>query len=73
MKIIFKANEKNNDQKPLKVSLVTNNIKYEEIPKICFHDYNFSHFIAGLLNAFYNGIDISDYEEGGIIELGKPD
>lgn len=73
MRIIFKASGKRNKQKPLKISLTTHNINKEEIPEVHLNNEKFTHLIAGLLNAFYAGIDISDYEEGGIIEMGKPE
>ena len=65
MRTIFKASDKRNKQKPLKISLTTHNINKEEIPEVHLNNEKFTHLIAG--------IDISDYEEGGIIEMGKPE
>lgn len=53
--------------------VITNKMRLDEIPESCRDASTFAVLVAGLLNAFFNGIDISDKDPELILQMGSPD
>lgn len=50
--------------------ITTNNLKADEVPDPCNDAKTFSQFCAGLLNAYYNGVDARQLTLEKVIDLG---
>ena len=50
--------------------ITTNSLKADEVPDPCNDAKTFSQFVAGLLNAFYNGVDATKFTIDQIIDTG---
>jgi len=50
--------------------VTTNYLKSDEVPDTCSDAKGFTELVAGLLNAFYNSVDVSNMEEDAVRLLG---
>lgn len=53
--------------------LTTNGLKSDEVPDHCMDAKGFSQLMAGLLNAYYNDIDVSQISPDEVIKMGMPE
>lgn len=51
-------------------TLTTNGLRCDQIPQPMLDAKTSTELIAGLLNAYYNGINVADYEEDKVIRMG---
>lgn len=51
--------------------LTTNRLKSDEVPEVMCDADNASRFVAGLLNAYFNKLDVLLLDESAICELGQ--
>lgn len=49
----------------------TNHLKGDEVPDACTDAKTFALLMAGLLNAFYSGVNALSYSEQDVMEMGK--
>jgi hypothetical protein len=50
--------------------LTTNGLKSDEVPEHCMDAKDFSRLMAGLLNAYYSDIDVSQISPDEVIKMG---
>lgn len=53
--------------------LTTNRLKADEVPEVMCDAESASQFVAGLLNAYLNDIDVRGIDPGLICDMGKVD
>lgn len=53
-------------------SVGTTPMSGSEIPDACTDAKTFCEFAAGLLNAFYSGVDVSKWSEEQVMKCGRP-
>ena len=51
--------------------VTSNSLHADQIPEECADAQTFSELAAGLLNAFYNGVDVSNMEAADVMRMGK--
>lgn len=53
-------------------SIETLYLKSDEVPEVCNDSKSFSQLVSGLLNAYFNNVNVVDLTEAEIIRMGKP-
>ena len=53
--------------------VTTNGLKSDEVPEHCMDAKDFAQLMAGLLNAFYNDIDVSKLSPDEVMKMGMPE
>ena len=52
--------------------ITTNYLKADEVPDECMDAKSFSRLCAGLLNAYYSGVDVTKWDANKVVLLGMP-